>query len=297
MIKSLVQRAFVAAGYEIRRHGTSDGTWVPPGHFYSPIVDPSELQRDKAKVFDRNRDVLGIDFNEAGQLELVEEFRRLYRDIPFEASKGDANLYYYDNPFYSYGDAIILACMLRYTKPKRLIEFGSGFSSCVTLDINRLFLGGTVECTFIDPNPERLQSLTTNNPVDIIKSRAQDIDLTQISVLEPNDIVFIDSTHVAKAGSDVNFYLFEVLPRLTPGVLVHFHDVFYPFEYPESWFFDENRSWNENYMLRAFLTENANYQIVFFNDFMNFRHFHLVADAMPLFQKNPGGALWIRKLH
>ncbi|MBV9201990.1 MAG: class I SAM-dependent methyltransferase [Alphaproteobacteria bacterium] len=188
--------------------------------------------------------------------------------------------------------------MLRHAKPRRLIEFGSGFSLCVTLDINRLFFGGEVECTFIDPNPGRLEALIVNYhyPVNIIQSRAQDIDLKRISLLEPNDIVFIDSTHVAKAGSDVNFHLFEVLPRLAAGVLIQFHDVFYPFEYPESWFFEENRSWNENYILRAFLMGNLNYKIVFFNDLMRLRHFREVADAMPLFENNPGGALWIRKV-
>jgi len=298
-IKSLVKQAFVAAGYDVHRHGgLSRDTLFPPGHFYSPIVDLSELERDRARVFDRIRDVPDIDFDEAGQLELVEEFRKFYQDLPFEQSQGDINLFYYENPYYSYGDAIILACMLRHAKPKRLIEFGSGFSSCVSLDINRLFLGGKVECTVIDPNPERLESLISSYdyPVNIIKSRAQDIDLTEISLLTENDIVFIDSTHVTKAGSDVNFHLFEVLPRLAPGVLIHFHDVFYPFEYPESWFFEENRSWNENYILRAFLMGNVSYQIVFFNDFMRLRHFQIVADAMPLFQRNPGGSLWIRKV-
>jgi hypothetical protein len=297
-IKSLIKQAFVAAGYEIHRHGAYPRTLFPPSHFYSPIVDLSELERDRARVFDRTRDVPEIDFNEAGQLQLVEEFREFYQDLPFEQSQGDVNLYYYDNRYYSYGDAIILACMLRHAKPKRLIEFGSGFSSCVILDINRLFLGGEVECTFIDPYPERLESLILNYnyPVKIIKSRAQDIDLMEISLLKENDIIFVDSTHVTKAGSDVNFHLFEVLPRLAPGVLIHFHDVFYPFEYPESWFFEEHRSWNENYILRAFLMGNVSYQIVFFNDFIRLRYFQKVANAMPLFQRNAGGSLWIRKV-
>ena len=299
-IKSLIKRTFLAAGFEISRHAASHGTlFVPPGHFYSPIVDLNELQSDRARVFDRDRDIPDIDLNEDRQLKLVQQFQKFYGDIPFEETEGGANLYYYDNRWYRHGDAIVLACMLRYARPKRLIEFGSGFSSCVTLDINRLFLDGAVECTFIDPNPERLQLLLSkhNASVNIVKSRAQDLDVSALSTLETNDILFIDSTHVAKAGSDVNFHLFEVLPRLAPGVLVHFHDVFYPFEYPESWFFDRNRSWNENYILRAFLAGNKQYEIVFFNHFMALRHLEETANAMPLFRKDPGGALWIRKLH
>jgi hypothetical protein len=299
-IKSLIKRAFLAAGLEIRRHVTCYGTlFVPPGHFYSPIVDLNELRRDRTRVFDRNKDISDIDLNEGGQLRLLEEFRNFYHDIPFHETEGVENLYYYDNPWYRHGDAIVLACMLRYARPKQLIEFGAGFSSCVTLDINRLFLDDAVECTFIDPNPERLQSLLLkyNISVNIVKSRAQDINVSDILTLDDNDIVFIDSTHVTKAGSDVNFHLFEMLPKLAPGVLVHFHDVFYPFEYPESWFFDKNRSWNENYILRAFLSGNRQYEIVFFNDFMALRHPQEMRNAMPLFQKDPGGALWIRKLY
>jgi hypothetical protein len=297
-IKSFVKRALRAAGYEIRKSSASHSTWVPPGHFYSPIVDVDEVRRDKGRIFDRQRDLAGIILNEVEQIRLVEEFGQFYPELPFEKSQSDKNLYYYDNPYYSYGDAIILACMLRQFKPKRFIEFGSGFSSCAVLDINRLFFRHKIICTFIDPNPERLQTLVSkySTPINIIKSRAQDIDLSDVSNLEHNDIVLIDSTHVTKAGSDVNFHLFDLLPRLSPGVLVHFHDIFYPFEYPEEWFFHENRSFNENYILRAFLSGNSDYEIVFFNDFMRLKHLELVTKVMPLFQQNPGGSLWIRKL-
>jgi hypothetical protein len=297
-IKSLLKQAIRAAGYEVQRREDYHETWVPPGHFYSPLVDTNELRRDAARVFERNREIPDIDLNEHGQLQLIGELRHFYRDLPFQDTQSEANLYYYDNPYYSYGDAILLACMLRHVRPKRLIEFGCGFSSCVILDINRLFLGRKLECTFIDPNPERLKRLSKryDGRINIVESRAQDIDLQIVTGLERNDIIFIDSTHVTKAGSDVNFHLFDVLPRLAPGVLIHFHDVFYPFEYPESWFFEENRSWNENYILRAFLAGNSNYEIVLFNDFMKLRHLREITKDMPLFGKNSGGALWIRKL-
>ena len=297
-IKSFVKGALLAAGYEIRKSGASQNTWVPPGHFYSPIVDLDEVRKDKERIFDRNRDVPDIHLNEQGQIQLLEELSSFYPDLPFEKTQSNKNLYYYDNPYYSYGDAIVLACILRRFKPQRFVEFGSGFSSCVVLDVNRIFLNNEIKCTFIDPDPERLQGLIANcsHHLKIIKSRAQDINLSEISILKSNDIVLINSTHVTKAGGDVNFHLFELLPRLAPGVLIHFHDIFYPFEYPEEWFFDENRSFNENYILRAFLTENSKYEILFFNDFMKLRHLQLVKKTMPLFEENPGGALWIRKL-
>ena len=109
-----------------------------------------------------------------------------------------------------------------------------------------------------------------------------------------NDIVVIDSTHVAKAGSDVNFLLFEVLPRLRPGVLVHFHDIFYPFEYPSDWVYS-GRGWSEAYLLRAFLMYNAEFKIVLFNTFLELFHQELFAAEYPLCLRNPGGSIWIRR--
>jgi hypothetical protein len=294
MIKELINRVLAKrTGYEFRRVGA---TWVPPGHFYSPIVDPDELRKDRDRVFNRERPVLGVDLNETSQIQLLEEFRTYRGLLPFTPKKSAANLYYYENDFYSYGDATILFCVLQHFRPGRIVEFGSGFSSCVILDTKRLFLP-QLQCLFIDPHPDRLLKLAHGSleGCTVLKKRAQALAFDEIS-LERNDVLFIDSTHVSKAGSDVNFHLFELLPRLPSGVLIHFHDVAYPFEYPEEWFFEQNRSWNECYVLRAFLTGNRDYEVVFFNDFMNRKHGRLIAEAFPLFPKNPGGALWLRKL-
>jgi hypothetical protein len=113
--------------------------------------------------------------------------------------------------------------------------------------------------------------------------------------LSAGDILFIDSTHIVKTGSDVCCELFEILPRLPAGVLVHFHDIFWPFEYGEDWVLNENRSWNEIYALRAFLTYNSQFEIIFFNDF--FRQFRrdLIAQTYPKFLNNTGGAIWLRR--
>jgi hypothetical protein len=296
-LKAAINRVLArVTGYELRRPGASQmSTWMPPGHFYSPIVDPNELHRDFHRVFNRTRPLPEINLNESSQIELIEIFRTYYPLIPFPEQKRDDALYYYENEFYSYGDAIIFFCMLYHFRPRHVVEFGSGFSSCVSLDTKRLFLP-QLECVFIDPYPQRLKALLASQDAKIVEARAQDISITDLPTLVANDVIFIDSTHVSKAGSDVNHHIFELLPSLPSGVLIHFHDVFYPFEYPESWFFDENRSWNENYLLRAFLACNQNYEIVLFNTFLDFKHHDLVVDALPLFAKNPGGALWLRKL-
>jgi hypothetical protein len=107
-IKSLLKQAIRAAGYELQRREDYHETWVPPGHFYSPIVDTNELRRDEARVFDRNRDIADIDLNEHAQLQLIAELQHFYCDLPFQDSQSETNLYYYDNSYYRYGEAIFV---------------------------------------------------------------------------------------------------------------------------------------------------------------------------------------------
>jgi hypothetical protein len=112
--------------------------------------------------------------------------------------------------------------------------------------------------------------------------------------LRSGDVLFVDSSHVAKIGSDVNSLFFDVLPNLAPGVVVHVHDIHYPFEYPKDWVF-EGRAWNEAYLLRAFLTMNTDYEILLFNSYLSCFHIDEVAQLMPGWRINPGGSIWLRR--
>jgi hypothetical protein len=124
----------------------------------------------------------------------------------------------------------------------------------------------------------------------------QDVDVAIFEQLDHGDVLFIDSTHVLKTGSDVCHELFSVLPALKAGVLIQFHDVFWPFEYPEDWVLRDNRSWNEIYALRAFLSYNTNFEILFFNDYFCTWHRDQVQHDYPAMLKNTGGSLWLRKV-
>jgi hypothetical protein len=130
--------------------------------------------------------------------------------------------------------------------------------------------------------------------VRIVPEPIQNVDLAMFEELAANDILFVDSTHVSKTGSDVNRIFFEILPALASGVYIHFHDIFYPFEYPMDWVY-EGRAWNEAYMLRTFLQYNQAFEIVCFNTFLErfFRDFFV--EHMPLCLKNTGGSIWLRK--
>jgi predicted O-methyltransferase YrrM len=272
--------------------------FVPPGHFYSPIPALDYIRANERSIFDNvSRHTRGIDLHEAEQLELLDSFKKYYDELPFQEEKTPNLRFFFANPAYSYSDAIFLYCMIRYVMPRKIMEVGSGYSSCVTLDTNDLYFNGTIATTFIDPYPELLLSLVHDQDrqkIRIIGSRIQDVDLAEFESLEAGDILFIDSTHVSKVHSDVNQLFFEILPRLNEGVYIHFHDIFYPFEYPREWIY-EGRAWNEAYLLRAFLQYNGSFRIVLMNTFLHRFYKEFLRQTMPLCLKNPGGSIWLRK--
>lgn len=270
----------------------------PPGHYYSPIPSLDYINQHDSEIFgEPPTEIPGIDLRKKEQLKLLEAFKPFYDDLPFPTHKTEKLRYFYENPSYSYSDAVCLYCMIRHARPKRIIEVGSGYSSCVTLDTNELFFDNSIDATFIEPTPDLLLSLIKEidkRRMRLIQSNLQEVDIATFADLEANDILFIDSTHVSKVYSDVNRIFFEILPRLASGVLIHFHDVFYPFEYPRAWVY-ENRAWNELYLLRAFLQYNASFRVIFFNTFLEHFFRDYFEANMPLCLRNPGGSIWIQK--
>jgi len=167
----------------------------------------------------------------------------------------------------------------------------------VMLDTNEKNFDNKIDVLLVEPYPVNLENLTkgfTRN-FRVIPEFVQSVPLDTFKKLERNDILFIDSTHVSKAGSDVNYILFEILPVLKEGVIIHFHDVFYPFEYPQEWI-EKGFAWNEDYLLRAFLMHNNHYEILYFNTFMEQFHRDWIDHNMPDILKNMGGGLWLRKV-
>lgn len=283
-------------------------TLYPPGHFYSPLPDRTELREACRRAeADLGVDPPAIALNEERQKALLSELGRFHADAPFTDAPTEGLRYHYDNEFYAHADGIVLYAMLRHLTPRRVIEVGSGYSSAVILDTNQLFLRGQVRTTFIDPHAERLKSLLRDADranVQVIEARVQDVAPAQFDELGPGDMLVVDSSHVAKAGSDLNHLMFEVLPRLAVGVHVHFHDVFFPFEYPLGWG-EDGVAWNEAYLLRAFLQFNPAFSITWFTSMMLRRHRDLMALHLPVALKSerdhptlkdtPGSSLWLTR--
>lgn len=274
---------------------TKNSEFFPPGHYYSAI--PSVEDRETFLAQQRpTQEIPGVELNSDKQFELLKQFKNYYDECPFRDEKSAELRYYYINPSYSYTDALTLHSMLRTFKPQRVIEIGSGYTSAAMLDTSELFLGDSIQFTFIEPYPELLHSLIKERDKrhTILGVKLQDVDKDIFKSLGANDILFVDSTHVSKLGSDVNRIIFEILPGLKEGVLVHFHDIFWPFEYPADWI-RKGFAWNEAYVLRAFLEFNANFEIVFFASFLHNCYHDWFEEHMPLCLKNTGGNIWLRR--
>jgi hypothetical protein len=292
-----VLRAFITS--EEREHSKkSIPMWVPPGHFYSPIVNPGEvLDRWTENWHNASEIVEGIDINLSAMIAFWKTHLDIIRSTPFSSTES-ARRYHYENSAFCYADAIMLRAMLHVLRPKRVIEVGSGYSTACMLDTrDELGRDGFI-LTCIEPFPDLLRSLMRPqdwNVTHIIEQAVQDMSPEILAELEPGDIFFVDSTHVVKTASDVCHHLFTLLPNVPRGVHVHFHDVFRGFEYPEDWVIHKNFSWNESYALRAFLMYNPHFQITFFNDVFGLKNRALIEATFPDFLKNTGGSLWMRR--
>ncbi len=272
----------------------------PPGHYYSPIISVEEVSAHADKIFSKNKNLSGIDLNHEEQINLLYSIKEYYPELPYKEERSPGLRYYFNNNTFEYSDAIFLHGMIRHFTPKRIIEIGSGFSSAIMLDTNELFFKNSIDLTFIEPYPERLKNLLLKQDsgnFTLIEKNLQDIDTSIFRELEPGDILFVDSTHVSKTGSDVNMILFEILPLLQKGVIIHFHDIFFPFEYPKDWVLGwSGFGWNEIYLLRAFLTNNEEYKIILFNTYLEQMEEEWFKDNMPLCLKDKGGSLWLKKI-
>ena len=271
----------------------------PNGHFYSPVVDPSQL--DQATLWPPRPTVLGIDFNEASHERILREvFPRWMPDYDYPERLDETPSladFFTCNSQFSWLDSRALFVLLREWKPRRLIEVGSGFSTLLAADVNRRFLDRSIEITCCEPYPREFLRNGIDGITRLIEDKVQNVAFEEFEALQHGDILFIDSSHVAKTGSDVNYLYFDVLPRLASGVRIHIHDIFLPHDYPREWVIDENRSWNEQYLLRALLMFSSGFRVTFGCKFAHSRFPELVQQvlALPSGRSFGGASMWIER--
>ena len=273
----------------------------PPGHFYSPVVDPATLAGKEAGFWDGEPQCLGIDFNDESQKLHLEAIRQnshacVYPDAV--DTSAETPRFSHNNDQFGWLDSRALFGILNHYQPKNVIEVGGGYSSLLIGDVNARMLGSSINFISIEPYPRDFLDRGFSGLTRLIKQKVEEVPHEVFDILGDGDILFIDSSHVAKTGSDVNYLFFEILPRLRKGVIIHVHDIYLPDEYPREWVIDENRSWNEQYVLRALLMYSTTFKVIF-GSWYAFRKFpELVSAALNLPDGSAfgGGSIWLRKV-
>ena len=269
------------------------GFHVTPVHFYQPIPDTRSLSET---LWDRPSELVGINMNDAMQLDLLRnhfpKFRNEYDRFPVKPT-GEPGRFHFNNGLFDGTDALVAYCIIRHFQPRLIIEVGSGFSSLVAAEAIARNKSSALIC--IEPFPLDFLRQGFRGLHSLIEKKVEDMDLDFFSQLQSGDILFIDSSHTVKIGGDVNYLFLEVLPRLKPGVIVHVHDVFLPFDYRRDWVMDELRFWSEQYLLQAFLSFNSEFEVLMANAYLAHRW---MGELKATFTNSPwwgGGSFWMRR--
>ena len=240
------------------------GYHIRPIHYYEPIPDFQSITKEQ---LERRREFQSVDFRWDDQLRLLSElasYRKEFGDTDFE------------NDYFAGFDAAVYYSLIRHLRPKRVIEIGGGYSTQIA-DKALARNANDGELTCIEPHPgDRL-----NGHIKLIQKRVEEIDVDFFLQLEANDILFIDSSHTVKFGSDVCYEFLEVLPIIKPGVWVHVHDIFFPHDYPVEWILKRRLALNEQYLLEAFLSFNREFQVALANYWLKLDHASAVSELWP----------------
>ena len=222
-----------------------------PGHFYSVIPNITEDYNNEDKKF------LNLDFNDGSHKSILNEINNYLVNFDKEfghidVSERQNNLQYtLLNGQFEWMDARLLHYFLQKNKPKKIIEIGSGNSTLLTYN-TKLMFNLDIDIICIEPYPsDYLKKLNDTCKITLIQSCLENVDLNIFTTLTENDILFIDSSHVLKLDSDVMFYFTKIFPLLNKNVLIHIHDIFFPYDYPLAWL-KQGRFWNEQYFLYVF---------------------------------------------
>lgn len=271
-----------------------------PYHYYQPVYNVADLPE---RTWTEEDPLRGLDMNLDGQLDLLQRFDYNSELLEFpwdekDEKAGDSLGFYYNNGAYVEGDAEVLYSMIRHFQPRTLIEIGSGFSTRLAksaLDKNR---SEGHDSRHVCIEPYEKPWLEQLGGTEVVRRRVEEVPPETFHALQANDILFIDSTHVLRTRGDVFYEYLRILPALNSGVIVHIHDIFFPFEYPRHWIQEQRWLWTEQYLLQAFLVYNSQFEILLSLSYLAHFEKQALADKAPVFagqtDSRPGG-FWMRK--
>lgn len=277
------------------------GIHLSLNHFYGPVP---ELRTLPEEIFERHSELPGVEMRDEEQLALLDRisaFRGEYSGFPEKLAEGEPMRYFQRNGQFERVDAEVFHTMIRLHKPRRIIEIGSGYSTLVAAGAirrNRDEDPG-YECDLICVEPYPREFIPGLKGVTRLEeTRVQDLPVDFFSELGENDILFVDSSHVLKIGSDVQYEFLEVVPRVAPGVLVQVHDIFFPTDYPKVFVKEWLRFFTEQYLLQSFLAFNDSFEVRWCGSWMARLHEPETRAAFPSYDR--GGMLpssfWMQRV-
>ena len=260
-------------------------------HYYEPQFDFENYHQEY-------RNLPAINFNDEAQIELLKSFNYQEELLKKPVNEVPKPAFFYQNGSFPSGDAECYYSMIRKLKPNTIIEIGSGYSTLIAHEaVTKNVEESNPKTKIVCIEPYEMPWLNQLD-IDLIRKKVEEVDLVFFNQLSRNDILFIDSSHVIRPQGDVLYEVLHILPQLKSGVLVHFHDIFSPLNYPEDWLKEEYRLWNEQYLIEAFLSNNSEFEIVIAMSYLTFNYKEQVHKAFPVLAQNPKripGSLWIRK--
>jgi hypothetical protein len=237
------------------------GFHVLGDHFYEPIPNIVEISKSYQ---DKPRSCHQINFNfdraEQKMVQLLKTWGSDFYESVCQYGYQEINYYFKGL------DAIFLYCFLRELQPKSLVEVGQGVSTSIALaalEDNYKTTGIKTQFVSIDPyNRFDFQNYTTEGiDLEVMPVALQTVPLTLFSNLKESDLLFVDSSHVYKFDSDVEYLFEEIYPNIGRKVYIHLHDICSPYHYPLDWYVNEKRFWNEQYYLENFLRFNTAFTV------------------------------------
>jgi predicted O-methyltransferase YrrM len=295
-----VRRCGEFAGYNIAR--CQD--------YYSPLPTETQIERNELR-WNKPSKLNGIDFD-------LDELRRNLKDLvePYWAEFAALPPYRESRmvgfgPGYTELDAMLLYMMIRDLKPRRYLEVGGGISTyyCSLAAQENLKQGCKLEILCVEPYP--LKKLYSIPGIHVVKDEVQNVKLEEFEKLEAGDVLFIDSSHVVRIDGDVPYLFLEVLPTLKPGVVIHVHDISFPFNIPyppEFWVLGTLPAapywptyWNEAMLLQAFLAFNREFKIIQSTPLLRFHDEPFLRQLIPTYrgvdeEPNTYSAIWLRRV-
>lgn len=278
--------------YEIQ----NTGYHFQENSYYSPLNDIKFL-KENIDLWKGRPSPSTIDWNVDEQLAVAEKvggYVEELRDVPENHRPGELE-YCWNNPMWNNTDALVQYGLLREFQPKRLVEIGCGWSSLL---MKRALARNQTPCqvTQIEPYPNPALFELFPRDWQLHRVPLQRAPFEIFESLQAGDICFYDGSHCSKVASDVNWFFFEVLPRLAPGVLIHIHDIFLPNDYPDLWIFERGQTWNEQYLLQAFLMNNRDYKILIANAYLFKTNEKKLKEYYRGVQPPHGCSFWMEKL-